>query len=55
MERKLEEKEKHIQYLYNELEEREKEVEKLIKSLKNSKNLYQLQTDFLIIYNYLLI
>ena len=46
MERKLEEKEKHIQYLYNELEEREKEVEKLIKSLKNSKNLYQMQTDF---------
>ena len=46
MERKLEEKEKHIQYSYNELEEKEKEIEKLMKSLKNSRNLYQRQLDF---------
>ena len=46
MERKLEEKEKHIQYLYDELEEKEKDIEKLMKSLKDSKNLYQRQTDF---------
>jgi chromosome segregation ATPase len=46
MERKLEEKEKHIRYLYDELEEKEKDIEKLMKSLKDSKNLYQRQTDF---------
>ena len=46
MERKLEEKEKHIRYLYDELEEKERDIEKLIKSLKDSKNLYQRQTDF---------
>jgi hypothetical protein len=32
--------------LYTELEEKEKDVEKLMKSLKDSKNLYQRQTDF---------
>ena len=46
MERKLEEKEKHIQYLYLELEEKEKDIEHLKNSLKKSKNLYQRQTDF---------
>ena len=44
MERKLEEKEKHIRYLYDELEEKERDIEKLMKSLKDSKNLYQRQT-----------
>ena len=46
MERKLEEKEKHIQYLYLELEEKEKDIENLKNSLKKSKNVYQRQTDF---------
>jgi predicted RNase H-like nuclease (RuvC/YqgF family) len=46
MERKLEEKDKHIQYLYDELEEKEKDIENLKNSLKKSKNLYQRQTDF---------
>ena len=46
MERNLEEKEKHIRYLYDVLEEKEWDIENLMKSLKDSKNLYQRQTDF---------
>ena len=46
MERKLQEKVKHVDYLYDELDIKEKEIEKLKESLNYAKHLYKKQTAF---------
>ena len=46
MERKLQEKVKHIEFLYDELDIKEKDIDKLKESLEYSKNLYKKQTAF---------
>ena len=46
MERKLQEKVKHIEFLYIELDDKEKEIDKLRESLKRANNLYTKQTTF---------
>ena len=46
MERKLQEKVKHTEYLYDELDLKEKEIDNLKESIKQAKNLYKKQTAF---------
>ena len=46
MEEKLREKQKHIEYLYNELDAKDREYDKLKDALEKSKLLYKKQTEF---------
>ena len=46
MEGKLKEKQKHIEFLYDELDNKDKELDKLQDALNNAKNLYKKQTAF---------